>query len=73
MRPALGMGDASLGRVVRIGAVAIGEQHRALAMVQPQGLFDVLRPAAFEEREAHLIVFAVHRPEVGALLPLTEN
>ena len=67
VRPALSVGDPGLGRVVGIGAVAVGEQHRALGWLEPQGLFDMLGPAAVEEREAHLVELAVHRPEVRPL------
>ena len=65
MRPALRVRDPGLVGIGGVGGVAIGEQHRAVRVGQPKGLLDMLGTAAFEVREAHLVVFTVHRPVVG--------
>jgi hypothetical protein len=67
VRPALGVGQPGLLRVVLIGGIAVGEQHAALDRRQAQRLFDVFYPATFEEREADFIQFAIDRPEVRRL------
>jgi len=51
--PALGVDDADLLGVARIGLVPIAEQYRARRLAQPQRLLHVLVLARLEEREAN--------------------
>ena len=58
------MGHADLLRVARVGLVAVADQHCLAGLLEPQRLLYVLVPARLEEREAHLVVLAIDRPEV---------
>ncbi|EXI65328.1 MAG: hypothetical protein AW08_03247 [Candidatus Accumulibacter adjunctus] len=67
MRPALGMSDPGLRRVVGIGVVAIRQQHRPLGRRQPQRRLDVLDLAALEEGKTDLVAFPMDWPEIASL------
>ena len=58
------MGQPGLVHIMGIGRVAIGQEHRAFGVGEPQCLFDVLGPSAFEEGETHFVQLTIDRPEI---------
>src|SRR6185437_8546893 len=67
MAPTLCVDEPDLLGIACIDPVAVTQQHRTWCMLLPQGAHHVRSHPRLEEREADLIVLAVHRPEVGDL------